>query len=59
VVEAMAVGLPVVGYDIPSSTEVFGDAILRIAQFEIDAFAMRLCCSLPNGASAPTTTRAD
>ena len=37
--EAMAVGLPVVGYDLPSSREAFGDAMLRVPTFDVKAFA--------------------
>jgi phosphatidylinositol alpha-mannosyltransferase len=37
--EAMAVGLPVVGYDLPSSREAFGDAMFRVPTFDSEAFA--------------------
>ncbi len=39
VLEAMAVGLPVVGYDIPSSGEAFGDAMIRVPAYDVAAFA--------------------
>lgn len=39
VIEAMAVGLPVVGYDIPSTREAFGDAVLTAPKGDIAAFA--------------------
>ncbi len=39
VLEAMAVGLPVVGYDIPSSREVFGDAMVRVPLGDTPALA--------------------
>jgi glycosyltransferase involved in cell wall biosynthesis len=39
VLEAMAVGLPVIGYDLPSSREAFGDAMLRVPAFDVTAFA--------------------
>jgi glycosyltransferase involved in cell wall biosynthesis len=38
-VEAMAIGLPVVGYDLPSSREVFGDAMLTVPTGDTSAFA--------------------
>jgi glycosyltransferase involved in cell wall biosynthesis len=37
--EAMAAGLPVVGYDIPSSREAFGEAMLRVPPYDVEAFA--------------------
>jgi glycosyltransferase involved in cell wall biosynthesis len=37
--EAMAAGLPVVGYDLPSSREAFGDAMLSVPMFDVEAFA--------------------
>jgi glycosyltransferase involved in cell wall biosynthesis len=37
--EAMAVGLPVVGFDIPSSREAFGDSMLLVPAYDVAAFA--------------------
>jgi alpha-1,3-rhamnosyl/mannosyltransferase len=37
--EAMAAGLPVVGYDLPSSREAFGNAMLQVESYDVDAFA--------------------
>jgi glycosyltransferase involved in cell wall biosynthesis len=39
VLEAMALGLPVVGYDLPSSREAFGDAMFYVPAFDVTAFA--------------------
>jgi glycosyltransferase involved in cell wall biosynthesis len=46
--EAMAVGLPVIGFDIPSSREAFGEAMLQIPAFDIDAFADAVVRCLTN-----------
>jgi glycosyltransferase involved in cell wall biosynthesis len=37
--EAMAVGVPVVGFDIPSSREAFGDSMLLVPAYDVTAFA--------------------
>jgi glycosyltransferase involved in cell wall biosynthesis len=39
VLEAMAVGLPVIGYELPSSKEAFGDSIIQIPCYDVEAFA--------------------
>jgi phosphatidylinositol alpha-mannosyltransferase len=42
VLEAMAVGLPVIGYDLPSSREVFGDIMIRVPYGHAEAFAQAI-----------------
>jgi glycosyltransferase involved in cell wall biosynthesis len=42
VIEAMATGLPVVGYDLPSSVEVFGDAMEMVPVGDVRAFAAKV-----------------
>jgi glycosyltransferase involved in cell wall biosynthesis len=42
VLEAMAVGLPVIGYDLPSSKEVFGDAMIQVPSFDVEGFAQEI-----------------
>ncbi len=39
VLEAMALGLPVVGYDIPSSRDLYEDAMLLVPPFDRECFA--------------------
>lgn len=39
VLEAMAVGLPVAGYDLPSSREVFGDTMVRVPVGDVNALS--------------------
>ncbi len=46
--EAMAAGVPVIGYDIPSSREAFGDAMLSVPAFDVDAFANAVVRCLSN-----------
>jgi glycosyltransferase involved in cell wall biosynthesis len=47
-VEAMACGLPVVGYALPSSTEVFGDAMVMVPRGDVPAFAGNVLRLLTN-----------
>jgi glycosyltransferase involved in cell wall biosynthesis len=42
VIEAMATGLPVVGYDLPSSLEAFGEAMDMVPVGDVQAFAARI-----------------
>jgi glycosyltransferase involved in cell wall biosynthesis len=42
VIEAMATGLPVVGYDLPSSVEAFGEAMEMVPLGDVEAFAARV-----------------
>jgi glycosyltransferase involved in cell wall biosynthesis len=52
--EAMAAGVPVIGYDIPSSREAFGDAMLSVPAYDIDAFANAVVRCLTNPATRET-----
>lgn len=49
VIEAMACGLPVVGYDLPWSREAFGDAVLRVPVGDVHAFADAVLSLLTDG----------
>jgi glycosyltransferase involved in cell wall biosynthesis len=51
VIEAMAAGLPVVGYDIPSSRETFGEAVKTIPVGDTDGFADAIVGLLCNPAA--------
>jgi glycosyltransferase involved in cell wall biosynthesis len=42
VIEAMAIGLPVIGYDLPWSHEAFGDAIVRVPFGDVRALATKI-----------------
>jgi glycosyltransferase involved in cell wall biosynthesis len=42
VIEAMATGLPVVGYDLPSSIEAFGEAMEMVPLGDVQTFAARI-----------------
>jgi glycosyltransferase involved in cell wall biosynthesis len=54
VLEAMAVGLPVVGYDLPSSREAFGEAMLCVPAFDVTAFADAVVSCLSDEAMRET-----
>ncbi len=42
VCEAMAAGVPVVGYDLPVYRRIYGDALLRVPCFDHVAFAWQI-----------------
>ena len=46
VIEAMAVGLPVVGYDLPSSVEAFGDAMIMVSLGNVADLAQQVLALL-------------
>ncbi len=50
VCEAMAAGVPVVGYDLPVYRRIYGDAFLRVRCFDFDDFAAKITSLLDDAA---------
>ena len=50
VCEAMAAGVPVVGYDLPVYRRIYGDAFVRVPCFDHGAFARQIVRLLDDGA---------
>ena len=50
VCEAMAAGVPVVGYDLPVYHRIYGDAFLKVPCFDTEEFARQIVRILDDGA---------